>query len=140
MKNEKREPRRATSLLADIRYGKNFNDNIASRLRDTEDNNDIEHDYATFKQSIKEASERTLPNIQHVRQKRISQHTLKLIEERRLVRLKSLENGRTANIQYRQLTNRIRKSVQKDKDNWIDGMITKAQIAADKHDSKSFSK
>ena len=99
---------------------------------------DINTKYQKVKEIFIETSKVTIGHKQRKRKEWISDETWRLIEERRMKKQEALDrDGGTLGEEYKELDRQVKKSVKKDKGEFVDNLGKEAQEAADRKDTRT---
>lgn len=130
--------------LKNLEIQQNFQLELTNRfqalenLPDTNDVSEVERDWVRVKDVINNTCKEVLGFKKHTDNPWISDNSISLIDQRRKVRDKLCSQECPENRdEYNMLNRRVKKSVRRDKRNYIEDLATAAEEAAARHDSKT---
>ncbi len=110
----KRDIKQLERIETQVQYKKEIEDALKSQTG----NEDLNQQVAYLNRAIINAFEKTVPKVNKTKKPWISQQTLQLVEEKRLLKQRR-ELSQEAGEKYKQKCNEVRKAARKDKQEWI---------------------
>ncbi|KAK0134904.1 Craniofacial development protein 2 [Merluccius polli] len=143
-KVEKVQPKRpyAVDKLKNNNVSESFREELSKKLAVPQHPSTIEEQWSLFSRTITETAEAVLGRRGTNKERWITDHTWKLIDERKVAKIKReqkrrLRSWRMEDEEYRRLDREVKKSCRNDKRRWLEEKAREAQEAAEKNNTKT---